>query len=190
MSATDDIVEIPGYIAGTWVADPVFTEVSFLVRHLMVANLRGRFTKFQIEIVTGEDPLQSSVNATIDVSSLDTNFEMRDGHLRSADYLGAEEHPEMVFRSTGVRADGEGFVVDGELTLHGVTKAVSLGLTVGGFQTNAPPMGDTRVGLTAATEIDRRDFGILTDLPLDGGGIAVSHTVKISIEIEAVLQAT
>lgn len=188
MPATDDVVKIPGYIAGTWAADPVFSEVSFVSRHIMVANLRGRFTDFKIEIITGEDPLQSSVNATIQTASLTTNFEMRDGHLKSADYLGAEEHPEMVFRSTKVRPEGDGFVVDGDLTIHGVTKPVSLNLEVGGFQTGVPPFGDTRAGFAATTEIDRREFGIDINPVLDSGGFVVGNILKIALEIEAVLQ--
>lgn len=188
MTAAKAATEIPGYIAGTWKSDPVHSEVSFVARHLMVSKVRGRFTKFEIEIVTAEDPLQSSVSATIDASSLDTNDDARDGHVRSADILDAAQYPEITFRSTEVRPSGSDFEVEGELTLHGVTKPVTLDLEVNGFTTNAPPTGATIVGLTATTEIDRRDFGVTFNIPLDGGGIAVSNNIKITLEMEAKLQ--
>src|SRR6516165_8806761 len=114
-------VEIPGYIAGTWVVDPVHSEVSFVVRHMMVSKVRGRFDKFEGTIVTAEDPLTSSVTASVDVSSINTGQEQRDEHIRSADFFEAEKHPTMTFTSTGVRAGRDGFLLDGDLTIKGVT---------------------------------------------------------------------
>src|SRR5215471_20690956 len=98
-------VEIPGYVAGTWAIDPVHSEVSFVVRHMMVSKVRGRFDTFEGTIVTAEDPLASSVTTTVDVSSISTGQEQRDAHIRSADFFEAETHPTMTFASTGVRAD-------------------------------------------------------------------------------------
>jgi polyisoprenoid-binding protein YceI len=180
--------KIPGYVAGTWTIDPVHSEVGFSVRHLMVSKVRGRFATFQGEIVTGEDPLDSSVTATVELSSVDTNDAGRDEHLRSADFFEIESHPHLVYRSTGVRQDGNDFVVDGELTLHGVTRSVPLRLELNGFQASTP-LGDTRVGFSAQAEVDRRDFGISFNMPLDGGGVVVGEKVQISLEVEAILQA-
>src|SRR5262249_37309884 len=114
MSSAPATVAIPGYLAGTWKADPVHSQIAFSVRHLMVATVRGRFTGYDVTIVTGEDLLGSSVTATIDLASVDTGFQARDDNLRSADYFEVEKFPTMSYRSTGVRPAGDGWVVDGE----------------------------------------------------------------------------
>ncbi len=178
---------IPGYLAGTWVIDPTHSEVGFSIRHLMVSKVRGRFTTFEGTLVTAEDPLASSVEATIDLASIDTGNTDRDTHVRSADFFDTDEHPVMTFRSTGVRADGDGFVVDGELTLRGITKAVPLALELHGFLANSP-FGDTRVGFTATAEIDRNEFGIAFNSPLEGGGVMLGQKVQVTLEIEAIKQ--
>lgn len=179
---------IPGYISGKWAIDPVHSEIGFSVRHLMVTKVRGRFTGFEGTFVTADDPLQSSVEASIDLSTIDTANEDRNAHLRSADFFDVRNHPTLTYRSTGVRADGDGFVVDGELSLHGVTKSVPLKLEVNGFQPNTP-FGDTRAGFSATAEIDRNDFGITFNSVLDGGGVGLGHKVSILLEIQAVLQS-
>ncbi len=135
---------VPGYVAGTWTIDPLHSEVGFSVRHMMVSKVRGKFTKFSGELVTAENPLESSVAAEIDLSSIETGAEQRDGHLRSPDFFDTENHPVMTFRSTGIRAKGDGYVVDGELTLKGVTKNVPLELEINGFGPDA--YGGTRAG--------------------------------------------
>src|ERR1700733_8993903 len=114
----DTAVQIPGYVAGTWTIDPVHSEVSFVVRHMMVSKVRGRFDKFEGTVTTAADPLQSSAAATIDLSSVNTGEPNRDNHIRSADFFEVESHPHMTFRSTGVRADGGDFLVDGDLTIR------------------------------------------------------------------------
>jgi polyisoprenoid-binding protein YceI len=179
-------VEIPGYIAGTWTTDPVHSNVSFTVRHMMVSKVRGRFSRFEGEIVTAPNPLDSRVTATIDLDSIDTGNPQRDDDMRSANYLEIETHPEMTFRSTGIRQVGDRFAVEGELSLHGVTRPVELELEVNGFTKD--PFGGTRSGFSARTEIDRRDFGITTNMPMDGGGVVVGEKIQINIEIEAVLK--
>jgi polyisoprenoid-binding protein YceI len=181
-------VEIPGYIAGTWAIDPVHSEVSFTVRHMMVSKVRGRFDTFEGAIVTGSDPLESSVTASIDLSSVNTGNEQRDGHIRSADFFEVDKHPHMTFQSTGVRAADEGFVLDGDLTLKGVTKAITLQLEINGFGPDA--YGGTRCGFSAQGELNRGDFGVSFNGPIPGvpGGVAVSDRVTINLEIEAVLQ--
>jgi polyisoprenoid-binding protein YceI len=182
-------VEIPGYVAGTWAIDPVHSEVSFVVRHMMVSKVRGRFDKFDGTIVTAEDPLQSSVTAKVDLTSINTGQEQRDAHIRSADFFEVEKYPEMTFVSTGIKQGEEGFVLEGDLTLKGVTKAVAFDLEVNGFGPDA--YGGTRVGFSAITQINRKDFGVSFDGPIPGvpGGAVVSDAITVNLEVEGVLQA-
>ena len=176
---------IPGYVAGTWTIDPVHSDVSFTVRHMMVSKVRGQFRDFGGTIVTGATPAESSVTATVDLTSLDTRNEQRDAHIRSADFFDVATYPVMTYRSTGVRPEGDGWVVDGELTLHGVTRAVPLHLELNGFGPDA--YGGTRAGFSATAQLSRADFGIDIALPMDGGGVVVGDKVNISLEIQAVL---
>ena len=187
-STTTTTTTIPGYVAGTWRIDPVHSDISFTVRHMMVSKVRGRFGTFEGEIVTAPDPLDSSVTATIDLGSVDTNNPQRDAHIRSSDFFAVDAHPTMTFRSTRIRPAGDGlYVVDGELTLRGITRELSLDLEFNGF--GPDPYGGTRAGFSATTELNRRDFGIDIDMPLDGGGVVVGDKVSVSLEIEAVLEA-
>ncbi len=186
MQPAHAITAIPGYLVGTWKADPVHSEIAFSARHLMVSKIRGRFTRYDVTIVTSEDPLASTVSASIDLASIDTGFEMRDDHLRSAEYLGVERYPTMSYRSTGIRSHDSGWVIDGDLTLHGVTHQVPLAVEVNGFRPD--PFGGQRAGFSAVTQINRRDFGIDLSVPMDGGGVVVGDKVSISLEIEAVLE--
>jgi polyisoprenoid-binding protein YceI len=186
MSTTSDTTTVPGYQAGTWSIDAVHSDVSFSVRHLMVSKVKGRFGTFEGQIVTADNPLESTVTATIDLSSIDTNDAGRDGHLRSADFFDTETHPKMTFQSTSVAATGDGFAVTGDLNLHGVTKPVTLNLELNGF--GPDPYGGTRAGFTATTEINRKDFGIEFNMPLEGGGVVLGEKVSVTIDIEAILQ--
>jgi polyisoprenoid-binding protein YceI len=178
-------VTIPGYIAGTWKSDPTHSEVSFTVRHMMVSKVRGKFTTFDATIVTGAEPSESSVTAEIDLSSINTGNEQRDGHLRSADFFEVDAHQVMTYKSTSVTADGDDWRIDGELSLHGVTKSVPLKLELNGI--TADPYGGTRSGFSATGEISRGDFGIEFNMPMDGGGVVVGDKIQIQIEVEAVL---
>ena len=189
MTVIDTSTEIPGYISGTWAIDPVHSEVSFTVRHLMVSKVRGRFTRFAGTFVTGEDPLESSVEASVELASIDTDNADRDAHIRSADFFDVERYPTLTYRSTGIRRDGDGFIVDGELSLHGVTRSVPLTLEVNGFQASTP-FGDTRAGFSATAEINRNDFGIEFNAPLEGGGVVLGNKVQIALEVEAVRQTS
>jgi polyisoprenoid-binding protein YceI len=173
-------------IAGTWDIDPVHSDVSFTVRHMMVSKVRGWFAAFSGEIVTGEDILDSSVTASIELASIDTGNEQRDDHVRSADFLDVANYPTMTYRSTGIRRDGEDYVVDGELTLHGVTRSVPLAVEVVGAGPDA--YGGTRIGFSATATISRGDFGVDISLPMDGGGVVVSDKVQIHLEIQGVLR--
>ena len=177
-----------GYLAGTWDIDPVHSEVSFVVRHMVVSKVRGRFDKFEGTIVTGESPLQSSVEATIDATSINTNQEQRDAHIRSADFLEADQHPQITFRSSQVRPAGNGFAIDGELTIRGVTKTVTLDVEANGFTPD--PFGGTRTGFSATTEINRQDFGVSYNGPIPGAdnAMVLSDKITINLEVEAVLR--
>ena len=153
---------------------------------MMVSKVRGRFGTFAGTITTAEDAAQSAVEAVIDVASVDTGNEQRDNHLRSADFFDAETYPEIAFRSTGVRPDGDYWVVDGELTVHGVTRPVPLLLELNGVSKD--PRGNMRAGFSATTEINRRDFGVTLNMPMDGGGAVVSDRININLEVEAILK--
>jgi polyisoprenoid-binding protein YceI len=170
-------------VPGTWTIDPAHSEVAFSVRHMMVSKVRGTFRTFDAELVVADDLLSSAVNATVDVASFDTGNADRDAHIRSADFLDLEQYPTMVYRSTGIRPDGDDFRVDGELTLHGVTRPVPLHLEVGGVTTD--PYGNLRLGLSATAEINRRDFGIDITMALEAGGVVVGDKIKVTLDIEA-----
>jgi polyisoprenoid-binding protein YceI len=187
MTATTTATSIPGYVAGTWTIDPVHSEVGFSARHMMVSKVRGKFATFSGQVVTGADPLGSAVTAEIDMASIDTGNEQRDGHIRSADFFEVEAHPTMTYRSTGVRLQDGEYVLDGDLTLKGVTKNVPLKLELNGF--GPDPFGGTRAGFTATGEINRRDFGVNFNAALETGGAVVSDKVALHLEIEAVLAA-
>ena len=158
-----------------------------MVRHMVVSKVRGRFNAFKGTIVTAEEPLESSVEVSIEAASVDTNQEQRDAHVRSADFLDAEHYPTLTFRSTAVRPRGDGYEVDGELTIRGVTKPVTLALELNGFSPD--PHGGTRVGFSARTEINRQDFGVSYNGPIPGAdnAMVLSDKVALTLEIEAVL---
>ncbi|MGY1693630.1 Polyisoprenoid-binding protein YceI [Geodermatophilus saharensis] len=179
-------VQIPGYVAGTWDIDAAHSTVGFSVRHMMVSKVRGYFTEFSGELVTAEDPARSSVTATIDMDSIDTRQEQRDAHIRSADFFDVGNHTVMTFRSTRVVADGDDWSVEGDLTIKGITKPVTLRLEVNGFGPDA--YGGTRAGFSAKTSISRKAFGVDIDMPMDGGGVVVGDKIDIELEIEAVLR--
>jgi len=178
-------VAVPGYVAGTWSIDPVHTDVSFTVRHMMVSKVRGKFHGVTGTIVLAEDPLESTATVDVDMGSIDTGEQQRDEHIRSADFFEVEKYPTMTFRSTGVKVKGDDAVVTGDLTLHGVTRSIDLDVEVNGFTKD--PYGGTRCGFSASTELNRKDYGITIDLPMDGGGAVVGDKIKVLLEVEAVL---
>ena len=189
MTAVQSAPAITGYVPGTWTIDTTHSEIGFSVRHLMVSKVKGVFRDFSGTFVTAENPFDSSVEATVVLSSVDTGNADRDAHLRSADFFDTDQQTLLTYTSTGIRYDDEeGFVVDGELTLRGVTKQVPLRLEIHGFQ-QGTPFGDTRTGFTATGEIDRRDFGVSFNMALEGGGVGLGNKVQITLEIEEVLQA-
>jgi polyisoprenoid-binding protein YceI len=172
--------------AGTWAIDSVHSSIGFSVRHLMVSKVRGNFQNFGGAIVVAEDGT-ASVTAEIAVDSIYTNSEQRDGHIKSADFFDVENHPTATFRSTGVRPNGEKYVLDGEFTLKGITKPISLDLEFNGVN---PGMGHGEVaGFEASVVLNRKDFGIKIDMPLETGGTVVGDKVTITLGIEALKQA-
>ena len=173
---------------GTWSIDTSHSSVEFMVRHLMVAKVRGRFSEFSGTIQVGETPEASSVTVEISTPSITTGDPQRDGHLLSADFFDVENHPTIGFASTGVRSvKGERYAVDGELTVHGVTKPVTLDLEYQGAVTD--PNGNDKAVFSASTEIDREDWGLTWNQALESGGVLVGKKAKIEIEIEAVHNA-
>lgn len=178
-------VEIPGYVAGTWDIDPVHTEVGFVVRHLVVTKVRGRFTEVTGSITTAPDPLDSSVQIEVGLDSVTTHNETRDNHLRSADFFEAENHPTMTYRATGARQDGDHFVLDGELTLKGITRTVPLTFELNGFTDD--PWGGHRLGASATAQINRKDFNVNFE-GVQNGLAVVADKIDIHIEVEAVLR--
>lgn len=179
-------VTIPGYVSGTWDIDPVHSDISIVARHFVVSKVRGHFREFSGTITTGEKPLDSAVTATIVATSIDTNNDQRDGHIRSGDFLDVENHPQITFTSTGLRADGDDFKLDGDLTLHGVTKPITLDLELVGLGPDA--YGGTRIGLSANGSVLRSDFGMKFNAVMESGGAVVSDKLDVRIEIEGILQ--
>ncbi len=174
-----------GYRAGTWTIDAAHSSVGFTVKHMMVSKVRGKFGGVEGTITTAENPLESTATATIDMASIDTGNEQRDGHLRSNDFFSVDEHKTMTYTSTGARADGDGYVVDGNLTISDITKPVTLKIELEGFGPDA--YGGTRAGFTATGSLSRKDFGITFNGPIEGGGVIISDKVDLVLEIEAVL---
>ncbi len=181
-------VNIPGYVVGTWDIDPVHSDVSITARHLLISKVRGHFDDYEGTIVTAENPLESKVDATIQATSINTKQPQRDDHIRSADFLDVENYPTISFVSTGIRADGDNWELDGDLTLHGVTKSVTLKLEITGFGPGLTP-GEQRVGFEASTSISRKEFDIRFNAVMETGGAAVSDKLDVHLSIEGVLRA-
>ena len=169
----------------TWRIDPAHAVAEFKVKHMMIANVKGT-----IKGITGDltehttDASLSSIEATLDVSTLNTGEPQRDGHLKSADFLELEKYPTITFKSTQVERKGEEkYAVTGDLTIHGVTRPVTLSVE-GPTPPQKDPWGNVRIGLEATTKIDRKDFGLTWNTALETGGILVGETVHITIEAE------
>lgn len=183
VTRTVDGVEYPG--PGHYMVDTAHTTVGFTVRHMGVSKVRGRFNEFSGTLQVGERPEESSVSVTIAPDSVDTRDEARDSHLRSQDFFDVANHPEWHFESLGVRTMAPGqFELDGNLTIRGVTRKVTLAVTLEGVVTD--PFGDHRVGFSARGSVDRDDFGVSFGAVMDKGGLVVGKKVDIEIEAEAV----
>ncbi|MBO3663316.1 YceI family protein [Microbacterium stercoris] len=180
-------IEIPGYRPGTYTIDPAHSEVGFSVRHMMISKVKGAFHVIEGTIVAPENPLEASVTAKADVASINTKDEGRDQHLRSADFFDAEQFPTIEFVSTGVREEDGEFLVDGDLTIHGVTQPVTFNLELGGFGTD--PWGNFKAGATGTAKVDRESFGLTWNAALETGGVLVGKDVTITLDLQASLQA-
>jgi polyisoprenoid-binding protein YceI len=174
--------------AGVYELDAAHKRVGFVVRHLMVSKVRGDFAEATATITIGENPLDTSIVASIATQSVRTGQADRDNHLRTGDFFEAEKYPTMEFRSTGIKShEGAEFVLDGELTIKGVTNTVELTVEFEGATTS--PYGQAVFGFSATTEIDREDWGLTYNMALESGGVMIGKKVKIEIEGEAIRQA-
>jgi polyisoprenoid-binding protein YceI len=178
---------IPGYKAGTWTIDKTHSSVSFSIRHIVISKVKGTFDDFDASFVTGENPLDTVVTASAKVASINTNEPNRDGHLRTGDFFDAETYPTIDFVSTGVRVVKDDYLVDGNITIKGVTKPVTFDFDFGGF--GGDPYGNYKFGATAKAVIDREDFGLTYNAALETGGMLLGDKVTITLELQAALNA-
>lgn len=188
MATSTTLSTHPNFVAGTWKLDPAHSELTFSVRHLAISKVRGSFERFDVTIVTAPEDADGihSIEATIDVASVNTNQAQRDAHLRTSDFFLVDEHPTATFRSTGGTWDGDAFTLVGDLTLRGVTKQIELTGELGGVTTDA--YGNTKAGASATTTINRHDFGVSWNAALEAGGLTLGDDVKIDIDIQVALQ--
>lgn len=171
-----------GLTAGTYTIDPTHTEISFSVRHLAISKVRGHFQTFAGTVEIAEQIEDSTASATIDVASIDTNQAQRDEHLRTSDFFNVEEFPEMTFKSTSVAVDGGDLTINGDLTLRGVTKPVTLDAEFGGATVDG--YGNTKVGFEATTKINRQDFGVTWNAATEAGGLTLGDVITITIDAQ------
>jgi polyisoprenoid-binding protein YceI len=171
-------------LSGTWMLDPAHTSVEIAVRHMMVATVRGRLRPLRGELrLDAEDPYKSFVDVELDAASVDTGNADRDKHLRSADFLDAEEYPTIGFHSTEVRDEGDGtYVIIGDLTLKNETRPMTLVTEVGGVIRD--PYGNDRIGFSATGSVDRSEFGLTWNAAMEGGGLVLGDRLKINIDAE------
>ncbi len=174
----------------TYRIDPAHSVAQFVVRHMMITNVRGAFGKVEGTVVYDpENPAQSSIEAVIDVASIETRDAQRDAHLKSADFLDAEKFPTITFKSTRIEGSGEEFQVFGDLTIHGVTRSVLLRVE-GPTPAAKDPWGNTRVGASATSKIKRSDFGLTWNAALETGGLLVGDEVKIELDVQLIQSAS
>jgi polyisoprenoid-binding protein YceI len=169
---------------GTWTIDSSHSSVAFTARHLMVSKVRGRFGTFSGTITVAPDPLQSSVEATVETGSITTNDDNRDGHLRSPDFFDVERYPTMSLHSTRIEQRGGDHLLHADLTVKGVTRPVVFTLEFEGVESD--PWGGTRAGFSAETEINRKDWGLEWNVALETGGVLVGEKVKVQLDVQAV----
>jgi polyisoprenoid-binding protein YceI len=169
---------------GIYEIDPSHSVVEFVVRHLGLAKVRGRFNTFSGTIEVADDPADSRIDVTVDAASVDTRDPKRDEHLRAADFLDAGNHPTLEYHSTQVRQTGDRWAVSGDLTVRGVTRPVTLELEFEGSVVD--PWGNVRIGGSATTTINREEFGLTWNQALDSGGWLVGKDVRLELSVEAV----
>ena len=182
LTRTVDGTAVPA--VGRWVIDGSHTSAEFVARHLMVTKVRGGFGSITGTIDVAEDPTESSVEVAIDTVSVMTGDAKRDDHVKSPDFLDVENHPEMRFASTAVRATGSSWIVDGDLTIKGIPKPVTLDFDFAGIATD--PWGNQKAAFSATATINREDWDLNWNVPLETGGVLVSKKINIEIELQAV----
>jgi len=174
--------------ATPWNIDVSHSAIAFSVRHMVIAKVHGRFARWSGAVTFDpKDPASAAVAVRIEAASIDTQVADRDTHLRSPDFLDVEKFPEIAFTSRSVAKSGEGWAVAGDLTLHGVTRPVTLAAEFAG--TGKDPWGNQRAGFSAKVTLDRKDFGLVWNAALEAGGVLVGEKVEIAIELEAIQQA-
>jgi polyisoprenoid-binding protein YceI len=180
-------VSKPQTAVSTWTLDPVHSVAEFKVKHMMISNVKGQFTGISGVLTFDETDIGNSrVEASIDASSINTSDPQRDAHLKSADFFEAEKHPALTFQSTSVRRTGEDeLAVSGDLTIHGITRQVTFRVE-GPTRPNRDPWGKTRVGLSATTKINRKDFDLTWNATLETGGILVGEDITITLDVQFV----
>ncbi|MDB4959917.1 MAG: hypothetical protein JWO36_7486 [Myxococcales bacterium] len=172
-----------------WNIDPSHSTAEFSVRHLMITNVKGRFgTLSGFVTYDPEKPAATTIEATIDATSIDTRDDKRDAHLRSADFFDVENHPKLTFKSTKVTKSGDGFSVVGNLTMRGVTKEITLDVE-GPSTPTKDPWGNNRIGASASAKINRKDWNLNWNTALEAGGVLVGEQVKLSLEVSLVAEA-
>ncbi len=174
-------------IAGTWAIDPSHSRLGFEARHAVITKVRGHFADFTGTVVVGADLASSSVVVDAKLDSIDTGSADRDGHLKSADFFDVENTNVLSFKSTDIKADGDDFIVTGDLTIKDVTKSVELKVEATGTATD--PFGNVRAGFEGSAEINRKDFGLTWNVALEAGGLLVSEKIKLQLDISAIKQA-
>ncbi|MCC5949768.1 MAG: YceI family protein [Nitriliruptoraceae bacterium] len=177
---TTDTVTLPQ--TGTWIIDASHSSIEFVAKHLMVSKVRGRFSAFSGTVTVAEPLENSAVSVSIDAASISTGDEQRDGHVKSEDFLQVESFPTIGFSSSSIQAKGDGYILPGELTIKDVTRAVELDVEFMGVY--ADPWGNPKAAFSASTEIDREDWGITWNAALETGGVLVSKTVKIELDVQ------
>ncbi len=186
MSAPESTATQTTLPTGTWKVDPVHSSVEFQVKHLGIATVKGQFKEFEgtLEVT----PEGINAHGSAQTASVDTREPQRDGHLRSADFFDADQHPQITFQSTAVRAiDDEDFEIEGDFTLHGITRPLKLTATLEGTETD--PQGNERVGVSATAQINRSDYDMKFNMALGSGNVVVGDKVKILLDISAVKAA-
>ena len=176
-------------LTGTWEIDPGHSRIGFAARHAMVTKVRGAFNDVTGEIVVdGEDLDASTATVIVQMASIDTRNTQRDEHLRSADFFDVETHPEMTFSSTRIEeVDEDAYMVTGDLTIRGTTRSVGIPLRLIGVDTD--PSGNVRAGFEGTRRLDRREWGITWNMPLDSGGLLVSDKIQLEFELSLIKQS-
>jgi polyisoprenoid-binding protein YceI len=172
-------------VATSWKIDPSHSHAEFAVRHLMISTVKGRFAEVTGTLTGDEsDPDGASIELTIPIAGIDTRETQRDAHLRSADFFDADNHPAIRFTSSTIVKAGDQFTVTGDLTIRGITRPVTLQVVPGGRARD--PWGNERLGFSATTRLNRKDFGLVWNQALETGGVLVGDEVKVTVELELI----